>query len=115
MTALPIGDAVALLYLYPILTIFVARCYLGEAVQEIQVLSALTSALGALLIWRPTFLFPVQAVANTATINPLGYVTVALGSCYASGVVVFKISKAGTSTVGAHTLQLLFSWCQFGL
>lgn len=112
MSALPIGDAIALLSLYPILTVFVARIYLGEPIRTLQVLAALASVIGAILISRPSFIFQSNGSTRSNDIDPFGYVTAILGSCCASAVVVL-IRKAGT--IGAHTLQLLFSWCVFGI
>ena len=119
MSALPIGGAISLLSLYPILTIAVAQFYLGEPVRMVQALAALASVVGAVLISRPTLIFYYDNIddattgASTSTdIDPLGYATAMLGSCCASAVVVL-IRKAGK--IGAHTLQLLFSWCIFGI
>lgn len=115
MSALPIGDAISLLSLYPILTIAVAWFFLDEPIQILQVLAAFASVVGAILISRPTFMFQSEDVDNATAsteIDPLGYVTAIFGSCCASAVVVL-IRKAGK--IGAHTLQLLFSWCTFGI
>ena len=111
LSVLPIGDAVAMLSLYPIPTIFLARVLLGEAIRPLHIVVTTLSVTGALLITQPTFLFHDDGVQK-GIVNPFGYLTGLLGSCTASGVVTL-IRKAGL--VGAHTFQLLFSWVCFGL
>lgn len=44
--------------------------------------------------------------------NPLGYVTALVGGVFAASVFIL-IRRAGT--LGVHTMQLLFSWCCFGI
>jgi len=113
LSTLPLGDATTLLSLYPILTIFLGRLILGEEIKLLQLVAAVCSIVGATLISRPSFLFGYE-VNNDVEVRPptLGYVTAIIGSCCASGVIVL-IRKAGN--VGAHTLQLLFSWAVFGV
>jgi drug/metabolite transporter (DMT)-like permease len=115
ISVLPLGDAVTLLSMYPIITIFFARIFLGEIARTTHILAAVASVTGAILIARPRFLFgsvdngPLPDAGGG--IPWLGYMTAALGSCTGSAVFIL-IRKAGT--VGAHTLQLLFSWVCFG-
>lgn len=112
-STLPLGDATTLLSLYPIVTIFLARFILKEEIKPLQVVAAVLSLIGATLISRPTFLFG-SGIEELQSRRPptLGYVTALIGSLCASGVIVM-IRKAGK--VGAHTLQLLFSWAIFGM
>lgn len=113
LSALPLGDATALLSLYPIITIFLAHFLLGETMRPLQIVAAISSVVGAALIARPRFLFGDNDEGNGDEHPPaIGYVTALLGSIFASAVIVL-IRKAGR--VGAHTLQLLFSWMVFGL
>lgn len=107
MSVLEIGDAVATLSLYPIPTIILARFLLLERIGLLQTSSVILSVSGALLITQPSIIFG----GNARSSNRLGYITGVLGSCTASGVVTL-IRKAGL--IGAHTLQLLFSWVLFG-
>lgn len=115
ISVLPLGDAVTLLSMYPIITIFFARIFLGEIARTTHLLAAVASVTGALLIARPRFLFGGNADdgpdPSGGGVPWLGYVTAALGSCTGSAVFIL-IRKAGT--MGAHTLQLLFSWACFG-
>ena len=113
LSTLPLGDATTLLSLYPILTIFLGRLVLGEEIKLLQLVASVCSIVGATLISRPSFLFGNDyEMSNDVEISRLGYVTAIIGSCCASGVIVL-IRKAGN--VGAHTLQLLFSWVVFGV
>jgi drug/metabolite transporter (DMT)-like permease len=114
ISVLPLGDAVTLLSMYPIITIFFARIFLGEIARTTHLLAAVASITGALLIARPRFLFGGSVDDDpdaSGGVQWFGYVTAALGSCAGSAVFIL-IRKAGT--VGAHTLQLLFSWVCFG-
>ena len=121
MAVLPLGDGLALLSLSPVFTVFLAAAFLGEPVRSLHLASAGLSVLGTTLIARPTFLFGRDASwdgnwdgdgggggARTAA----GVATALLGSCLASGVLVLV---RGAGKAGAHTLQLLFSWCVFGV
>mmetsp|Transcript_8103 Transcript_8103/g.14203 ORF Transcript_8103/g.14203 Transcript_8103/m.14203 type:complete len:535 (-) Transcript_8103:83-1687(-) len=117
LSTLPLGDATTLLSLYPIVTIFVARIVLGEEIKTLNIVAAVLSIVGAALISRPSFLFgndheeEIESLTNRRP-PKLGYITAIIGSLCASGVIVL-IRKAGK--VGAHTLQLLFSWTVFGV
>ncbi|KAL7531857.1 hypothetical protein ACHAXR_008579 [Thalassiosira sp. AJA248-18] len=113
LSTLPLGDATTLLSLYPIVTIFLARIVLGEEIKPLQLVASVLSAVGATLISRPTFLFGIdEAEIDQQRPPTLGYISALVGSLCASGVIVL-IRKAGR--MGAHTLQLLFSWTVFGL
>ena len=115
LSTLPLGDATTLLSLYPIVTIFLARFALGEPIKTSQVMASVLSAVGACLICRPSFLFGDEP-GDGDDVQPrpptFGYITALLGALCASCVIVL-IRKAGN--VGAHTLQLLFSWVVFGV
>jgi len=113
--ALPFGDAVTLFSLYPIVTIFLARCMLDEPIMCTKLIAAFACAVGATLIAGPSFLLQRDGndtMVQTSTYNPLGYFTALLGSFFGALVVVL-IRMAGK--IGVHTLQLLFSWCVFGM
>jgi len=113
ISVLPLGDAIALLSLHPIATIFAAAAMLGEPVRRVHVIASTITVIGTFLIARPAFLFgKQQGMPHSDSYNPFGYVTAAMGTCL-SAVVFILMRKAGDS--GAHTLQLLFSWACFGL
>jgi len=105
LSTLPLGDATTLLSLYPIVTIFLARFVLGEEIKPLHLLAAVFSVTGAALISRPSFIFGYED--DDSRPPKLGYVTALIGSMCASCAIVL-IRKAGR--MGAHTLQLLFSW-----
>jgi drug/metabolite transporter (DMT)-like permease len=109
MTALPLGDAISLMSLYPIITLLLARVFLGEKIQPLHIAAVTASIVGAICIAQPTFLFKSHVMTKSSTI---GYISGILGSICLSCVVTL-IRKAGT--VGVHTLQLLLSWATFGL
>jgi drug/metabolite transporter (DMT)-like permease len=109
MTALPLGDAISLMSLYPIITILLARVFLGEEIKPLHIAVTVASIVGCICIAQPTFLFKSHEMTKSSTI---GYISGILGSCCLSCVVTL-IRKAGT--IGVHTLQLLLSWAMFGL
>ena len=111
VSALPLGDAITLLSLNPVVTIVLASIFLGESIHFTHMFSAATSVIGSVLIARPSFLFGRNDDYNAASYNPLGYVTALLGACF-QAVTFLLIRAAGKS--GVHTLQLLFSWSVFG-
>ena len=112
LSTLPLGDATTLLSLYPIVTIFLARILIGEEIRPLNIIAALLSVTGAVLVSRPSFLFDSDEDEGRERRPMLGYVTAVMGSLCASGVIVL-IHKAGLA--GAHILQLLFSWVVFGV
>lgn len=112
LTVLPLGDAVALSSLKSVVTIVLGWLVLGEAVRPVHMGVAVTSIVGAVLVAKPTFLFGHDDDDNAPPRNATGYFTALLGCCTAASVLIL-IRKAGA--VGAHTLQLLFSWAMFGL
>lgn len=117
ISALPLGDAIALISLHPIVTILAAAIFLGETIRVGHVMACLCSVLGSILIAQPTILFGSSQntmdddTNHNDTTSSLGYITALLGTFAASGVIVL-IRKSGK--VGAHTLQLLWSWAFFG-
>jgi drug/metabolite transporter (DMT)-like permease len=113
ISALPLGDAVALLSLSPVVTVWASAAFAGQPIRPLHALSAVTTVLGTFLIARPDFIFgPATEQTSHPPRDSLGYVTALLGTCTGAGVFLL-MRKAGK--VGAHTLQLLFSWVLFGL
>lgn len=108
MAVLPLGDAITLMSLYPFLTIFLARAFLGEEIRPLHVAVTTASMVGAVFIAQPTFLFGNDFDLPTSR---LGYVTGLLGSCCLACVVTL-IRKAGM--IGVHQFQLLLSWALLG-
>ena len=82
LSTLKLGDATTLLSLYPIVTIFLAYYVLNEAIKPAQLVAAVLSVLGGVLISRPSFVFGSD---DSSTRPLLGYVTAIIGSCCASG------------------------------
>jgi len=117
MTVLPLGDAITLLSLSPIITVLGGRVFLDEAVTCIQILASVSCVVGSFLMARPSILFGDNNASedsqNAAATyySSTGYVSGLLGSCCASAVLIL-IRKTGKK--GVHVLQLLFSWCFFG-
>lgn len=108
ISVLPLGDATALVALKPVPTIFLGRLFLGEPIKLLHILVTIASVVGSICIAQPSFIFGKEGHAHAS----IGHVTGLLGACCAAGVVTL-IRKAGS--VGAHTLQLLFSWAFFGI
>lgn len=106
ITVLPLGDATALLSLSPIITVVASAIFLDEPFYAAVMGAAISSVVGSILIAQPSFLFGGQTVTSP------GYIAGPLGSCCAAAVVML-VRKAGRT--GVHTLQLLFSWCFFGV
>ncbi len=111
MMALPLGDAITLFSLHPIITVFMARFFLGEQIRYSHIFAAFSTVTGAILMTGPTFLVDGDGEMEVEAVNKLGYLTAVLGSFCAAGVLVL-IRKAGK--LGAYTSQLLFSFTVFG-
>ena len=115
LSTLPLGDATALMAVYPVITIFLAHIFLGEVIRPLHIVAAICSILGATLISQPRFLFGDDGDDmndDDHSNRVAGYISAFLENIFCSGVIV-TIRKAGK--VGAHTLQLLFSWMVFAL
>lgn len=111
MLALPLGDAITLFSLHPIITVFMAWMFLGEEIRWTHIISAAATVTGAALMAGPSFLFYDEGDAEIEGINKLGYLTAIVGSFCAASVLVL-IRKAGS--LGVYTSQLLFSFAFFG-
>mmetsp|Transcript_40178 Transcript_40178/g.61774 ORF Transcript_40178/g.61774 Transcript_40178/m.61774 type:complete len:378 (-) Transcript_40178:716-1849(-) len=114
MSVLPIGDATTLLSLNPVITVLAASVFLKEAIHASHVFAAAACVAGSVLIAHPTFLFGPEHDGNVTTHHypATGYLTAFLGACCGAAVYIL-IRSAGKA--GVHVLQLLFSWCFFGL
>ena len=110
MKSIPLGDAMTLLSLTPINTILLARVVLGEPIRTLQLIATLLSMVGCILIARGANGSSVEDLGPSY--NKLGYLTSIIGSFFGASVIVL-VRKAGK--MGAHTLQLMFSWCIFGI
>jgi drug/metabolite transporter (DMT)-like permease len=123
ISVLPLGDAVTILSLNPVITVLIASVVLHEQLTRAHIFAALASVTGSIFLARPSFLFDendtiiLERDADDSTLSsaaPIqwGYITGFLGTCCGAGVYIL-IRKAGKK--GVHTLNLLFSWCVFGL
>ena len=113
ISALPLGDAVTILSLNPVVTVVLASVFLQEDATVSKIIAASCSAIGALLMARPSFLFGASTEEEfEEEANSLGYISGLLGACCGATVYIL-IRKAGKK--GVHTLNMLFSWCVFGL
>jgi len=104
MSAIPLGDAITLFSIYPIITIVIAYFVLGESVNRTKVLAATISVVGATLIAGPSF----YQFKKTNDSSAFGYLAAVFASFFGASVMVL-IRKAGN--LGANTFNLLFSWC----
>ncbi len=108
MLALPLGDAITLFSLHPIITVFMAHIFLREEIKKAYIISAFATVIGAILMAGPSFLFAQQEMEDEAEgVDRLGYLTAILSSFCAAGVMTF-LRKAGK--MGVHTSQLFFSF-----
>lgn len=113
ISSIPLGDAITLLSLTPVITIFLARFVLGEPLRLLQILATILSIIGAACIagGPSNFFKGTTTDIKDPYYNSLGYVTALIGSVFRA-VILILTRKAGT--LGAHTLQLSFSWTLWG-
>ena len=102
--ALPLGDAITLLSLCPIITILLSRIFLGYEIIFGNVIAALCSLVGALLIASPSF-------DLTGPGNYLGCITGILGSTGTS--VMYMLTRHAALKV--HPFQHIFSSAVFSV
>jgi drug/metabolite transporter (DMT)-like permease len=134
ISVLPLGDAMTILSLNPVITVMMAPTLLNEPWTKVQLFSAITSVIGSVVLARPPrewfgggggggeefngFIHDndnsneQDEYSTTLAETNWGYLTGLLGACTAAGTYIL-IRKAGK--MGVHALNLLFSWCVFGL
>ena len=113
VSVLPLGDAITMLSMSPVITVLAASLVLHEPIQRSHLLAVVMSVLGSLLLARPTVVFGTADDGSTSNSNSsIGYLVGGLGACFAAMAFIL-VRRAGK--VGAHTLQLLFSWCCFSI
>jgi drug/metabolite transporter (DMT)-like permease len=112
-SVLPLGDAVTILSLSPVITIPAAAVFLKEKIRISHIFATVASLVGSILLARPSFLFGRDESNNNnqPDHSSTGYLTGILGACCGATVYIL-MRRAGKE--GVHTLQLLFSWCIFG-
>jgi drug/metabolite transporter (DMT)-like permease len=123
---LPLGDAVTLMSIYPVLTVVMAYLFLHEAVTRLKLAAIACCLAGALLISQPKALFgwyyhSLSSSLNTSLVNLTntsmqgadteeapwyGYGVAFLGSTFGSSIFII-MKRIGTK---ANTEHLLFSW-----
>ena len=112
ISLLPLGDAVTILSLSPVVTIVAAALFLKETIRYSHIFATLASLVGSILLAKPSFLFGDDKEEDDNTSSKTGYVTAFMGACCGATVYIL-IRRAGKA--GVHTLQLLFSWSTFGV
>mmetsp|Transcript_42839 Transcript_42839/g.48677 ORF Transcript_42839/g.48677 Transcript_42839/m.48677 type:complete len:409 (+) Transcript_42839:55-1281(+) len=110
ISVLPLGDAVSILSLSPIIAILAGSIFLKEPIRIAHLVAAFTSIVGSFFLARPNFLFGNDDDSSSGV--SIGHITGICGSCTGAAVYVL-IRYAGKQNV--HTLQLLFSWCFFSI
>jgi len=111
---LPIGDAITLCSVYPVVTVVLAIPLLGERLDAIKIAAIFLSMMGAICIAQPNFLFGdpgviEESAGDISGCQHIGYMVAALGS-FSGGFVLVLIRMVGKDV---HTIQLLFSWFFF--
>jgi drug/metabolite transporter (DMT)-like permease len=108
-----VGGLAFLCYFYSI-TVLAAAVFLNEQIRISHIFAAGASLTGSILIAKPSFLFGQDDGTNSSDVSypTMGYLTAILGTCLGAAVFIL-IRRAGKG--GVHTLQLLFSWCVFGI
>jgi len=106
---LPLGNAITLFSIYPVVTVGFAIPLLGEKLTVNITIAVLLSIVGAACVAQPYFLFGDSSWRDssddTSGCEELGYITALIGS-FSGGLVLTIIRMIGTS---AHTVHLLFS------
>ena len=67
MRFIPLADASTIIYSTPIYTTILGRILLNESCSIIHIVAIIISMVGALIVSRPTFMFPRYADAANAT------------------------------------------------
>jgi len=105
---LPLGNALTLLSIYPVVTVCLAIPLLGEKWTLKITIALLLSIVGAACIAQPSFLFGDFSLTDspdTSGCEDIGYIAALVGSFF-DGLVLIVIRMVGTR---AHTLHLIFS------
>jgi len=103
---LPLGDAIALISLHPVLTCFFSWCILGESLSIVHFASLALCIVGAFLICQPDFMFH-ENLDDKET--HLGYI-----AAFAAAVCYTAIFICMRSAQTADPFSLMFSLAIFG-
>jgi len=108
LECLPLGDALTLLSIYPVITVCLAIPLLGEKWTVKITIALLLSIVGAACIAQPSFLFGDSSWTDSPDISgcqEIGYIAALVGS-FLDGLVLIVLRMVGTR---AHTLHFIFS------
>jgi drug/metabolite transporter (DMT)-like permease len=103
---LPLGDAIALISLHPVLTCFCAFCILGEQLSVVHFASLALCIVGAFLICQPDFMFHENLDDRETHLGYIAAFSAAL--CY---TVIFICMRSAKQ---ADPFSLMFSLAVFG-
>ncbi|KAI9996011.1 hypothetical protein PInf_013189 [Phytophthora infestans] len=90
MSKMVLTDATVIILTSPIFTFFLGAAFLGEKINQIDLLAGITSFLGVMFVTRPAFLFPANNVTKEAP--PLA-VYCAIGGSMTSAVVYILLRR----------------------
>jgi len=111
LLSLPLGDAIALVSIYPVFSAIAAWYFLNEQLSILHVGSLISCLIGTFLIAQPTFIFP-EPLWGEQKVDKIGYIT-AIGAMIIMVLILIIVRKA--KNVKAMQLMLSFSFFGFVL
>lgn len=111
VSTIPVGDAVTLMSLAPVFTVFLARATMGEPIQPTHLVAVALSVVGATAIAEPKLINFLHDRDRTSSTLVLGYAAALIGG-FLNAVVAVAMRRAGM--LGVRASQLVFSLSFFG-
>lgn len=105
LVSLPLGDAIALMSIYPVFSAIAGWYFLNEQLSILHVGSLLSCLIGTFLIAQPSFIFP-EPLWGEQKVDRVGYVT-AIVAMITMVIVLIVVRKA--KSVKAMQLMLSYS------
>jgi len=104
--AIPVLDAMAIIYLNPLITMFLASFMLGDRLTLLKFMSGLVIVSGELLVCQPPFLFPNSSTVPGNDSHLLG-MGVAFAACLSGSFNAIFVNMLGKKSV---PVSVLVSW-----
>jgi len=104
--AIPVLDAMAIIYLSPLITMFLASCMLGDRLTLLKFMSGLVIVSGELLVCQPPFLFPNASTVTGGDSHLLG-MGLAFAACLSGSFNAIFVNMLGKKSV---PVSVLVSW-----
>ena len=108
ITLIPVGDAITVLSIYPLIAAFLAYFILKERITIIHFFALIFAVIGVILISQPSFIFTKSNKDTTGLHGLLGYFISLSGGCIGGAVFIFIVKAKRAPTTALVCSQGIF-------